>query len=134
MDGIKIILTDNKEILVILEGTKLTRKTADKKDPMRLIHSRTKMAPKQSPIVERQNQVLIYGLRDQTTGFFVKHDEVAKAETKTTRQKTVARATVLHKETKRKRTYPRRYHGISYGKSAQESHQVQRSKFQGGSS
>ena len=62
MDGLKVILTNNKKILMILKSTKFTRKTASKKDLMRLVHTRTKVTLKQSLVAEGQDQVLIDSL------------------------------------------------------------------------
>ena len=62
MNGLKIILTDDKKVLMVLKSTKFTRKTADKKDLVRLIHTRTKVAPKQSLVAERQDKVLLDSL------------------------------------------------------------------------
>ena len=47
---------------MVMEGTKFTRKTANKKDLVRLIYSRTKVAPKQSLVAKGQDKILIDGL------------------------------------------------------------------------
>ena len=62
MDGFEIILTNDKEVLMVLESAKFAGKTANKKDLVRLIHTRTKLTPEQSLIAERQDKILIDSL------------------------------------------------------------------------
>ena len=60
MDGFEIILTNDKEVLMVLKSTKFAGETANKKDLVR--HTRTKLTPEQSLIAERQDKILIDSL------------------------------------------------------------------------
>ena len=59
MNRFEIIFTNDKKIFMVLEGTKFARKTAHKKNLVRLICARTNVAPKQSLISEGRNKIFV---------------------------------------------------------------------------
>ena len=98
---------------MVVESTNFARETANKKDLVRLICTRTNLVLTQSLIMERRNKILIDSLCNQTTGFFVEHPKVAKKKAKdsstgycfgrrrTQTPKTISRDTVREKDKSR---------------------------------